>query len=69
MPRRAWRPQPVRLRPGEWLRWQFNLRFGSTFSSGRAWSYRLETLNLAYGGHPDFSGKPTRTVIERGDLR
>lgn len=69
VPRRAWRPPPVRLAPGEWLRWQVNQRFGSTCSSGIAWSYRLETLNLAYGRRADFSGKPTRTVIERGDLR
>jgi hypothetical protein len=69
MPRRAWRPPPIRLRPSEWLRWQVNLRFGATCGCGSDWSYRLETLNLAYGGRADFSGKPTRAVIERGDLR
>jgi hypothetical protein len=69
MPKRNWRPSPVRLEPGEWLRWQVNLRFGATCECGSDWSYRLETLNLAYGGRADFTGTPTRTVIERGDLR
>ncbi|GLY41773.1 hypothetical protein Amsp01_077960 [Amycolatopsis sp. NBRC 101858] len=68
-PRRDWRPAPVRLRPGEWLRWQINYRFGSMCSCGAEWRYRLETLNLAYGTVADFAGEPTRTVIERGDLR
>ena len=68
-PKREFRPAPVHLRPGEWLRWQINYRFGSTCECGGQWRYRLETLNLAYGGRPDFSGKPTRSVIERGDLR
>lgn len=69
MPRRNRPRSPVRLEPGEWLRWQVNLRFGATYSSGREWSYQLETLNLAYGGRPDFTGKPTRSVTELGDLR
>ncbi|MEU4525581.1 hypothetical protein AB0F52_43515 [Amycolatopsis sp. NPDC024027] len=68
-PKRNWRPSPVRLEPGEWLRWQFNLRFGATCGCGSDWSYRLETLNLAYGRPADFSGKPSRTVIELDDLR
>jgi hypothetical protein len=68
-PKREWRPSPVHLRPGEWLRWQFNLRFGSTCECGSDWTYRLETLNLAYGGVPGFTGSPARTVVERGDLR
>lgn len=68
-PRRDWRPGPVRLRPGEWLRWQINYRFGSTCECGAEWQYRLETLNLAYGCVPDFTGEPGHTVIERGDLR
>ncbi|MEQ0563670.1 hypothetical protein ABJI51_31720 [Amycolatopsis sp. NEAU-NG30] len=66
-PRREWRPEPVCLRPGEWLRWQINYRFGSTCECGGAWRYRLETLNVAYG--TDFTGTPARTVVERGDLR
>jgi hypothetical protein len=68
-PSREWRPAAVHLRPGEWLRWQINYRFGSTCECGGQWRYRLDTLNLAYGGVPDFTGTPTRTVIERGDLR
>ncbi|MEU4249229.1 hypothetical protein AB0F15_17640 [Amycolatopsis sp. NPDC026612] len=69
MPQRKWRPPPVRLEPGEWLRWQVNLRFGATCGCGSDWTYRLETLNLAYGAVPGFTGTPTRTVAERGDLR
>ncbi|WIX87938.1 hypothetical protein [Amycolatopsis sp. DG1A-15b] len=69
MPKRNWPRSPVRLERGEWLRWQFNLRFGSTCSCGSEWSYRLETLNLAYGTRADFTGKPTRSVTELGDLR
>ncbi|MFG1641842.1 hypothetical protein ACGFMK_16270 [Amycolatopsis sp. NPDC049252] len=68
-PRREWRPEPVRLWPGEWLRWQINYRFGSTCGCGDQWQYRLETLNLAYGAIPNLTGEPNRTVIERGDLR
>ncbi|MEU0793172.1 hypothetical protein ABZ342_24120 [Amycolatopsis sp. NPDC005961] len=66
-PTREWRPAPVVLRPGEWLRWQINYRFGSTCACDAQWRYRLETLNLAYG--TEFTGEPARTVIERGDLR
>ncbi|MEV6441812.1 hypothetical protein [Amycolatopsis sp. NPDC051716] len=69
MPKRGWRRLPVRLEPGEWLRWQFNLRFGATCGCGSDWSYRLETLNLAYGRPAGFSGKPARSVIELDDLR
>ncbi|MGW5722265.1 hypothetical protein ACWEVP_39250 [Amycolatopsis sp. NPDC003865] len=68
-PNRAWRPSPVRLLPGEWIRWQVNMRFGATCQCGSDWSYRLETLNLAYRAKPDFRGTPTRSVIERADLR
>jgi hypothetical protein len=68
-PRRDWRPAPVRLRPGEWLRWQINYRFGSTCECGAQWRYRLDTLNLAYGEAPDFAGTPNRSVTELGDLR
>ncbi|WP_328613848.1 hypothetical protein OHS18_36665 [Amycolatopsis sp. NBC_00355] len=41
----------------------------ATCLCGSEWSYRLETLSLAYGGVPDFTGTPTRTVTELGDLR
>jgi hypothetical protein len=68
-PNRDWRPAPVRLRPGEWLRWQINYRFGSTCECGAQWRYRLDTLNLAYGEAPDFAGTPNRSVTELGDLR
>ncbi|WP_166641076.1 hypothetical protein [Amycolatopsis sp. SID8362] len=68
-PKRERRPPPVRLLPGEWIRWQVNMRFGATCQCGSDWSYRLETLNLAYGSVADFAGTPTRSVIERGDLR
>lgn len=68
-PWRRWRPPPVRLEPGEWLRRQINLRFGATCGCGSDWSYRLETLNVAYGRPADFTGTPARSVIERGDLR
>jgi hypothetical protein len=59
----------IRLQPGEWLRRQINQRFGPACSCGSDWTYRLETLNLAYGGPADFTGKPTRSVTELGDLR
>jgi len=68
-PERKWRPSPVRLERGEWLRWQFNLRFGATCGCGSDWSYRLETLNVAFGARPDFTGTPTRSITELGDLR
>ncbi|MEU0536908.1 hypothetical protein [Amycolatopsis tolypomycina] len=45
-PHLQWRPAPVHLRPGEWLRWQLNYRFGSTCECGAQWHYRPETLNL-----------------------
>ncbi|WP_086843915.1 hypothetical protein [Amycolatopsis kentuckyensis] len=69
MPKRNRPRSPVRLEPGEWLRWQINLRFGPACSCGSDWSYRLETLNVAYGGPADFTGKPNRSVIELGNLR
>lgn len=68
-PRRAWRPRPVRLIPGEWLRWQINYRFGAQCTCGDEWHYRLDTLNLAFGRPAGFTGRPTRTVDERGSLR
>jgi len=68
-PRRKWQPSPIRLERGEWLRWQINLRFGATSSRGSEWSYRLETLNLAYGGPADFTGEPDRSMIELRDLK
>lgn len=68
-PTREWRPAPIRLQPGEWVRWQINYRFGAMCACGDQWHYRLETLNLAHGAVPDFTGEPSRTVIERGDLR
>lgn len=64
-PHRWWRPRPILLAPGEWLRWQLNYRT-TTMHSGD-WIYHLRTLNLAYGPVPPhvFTGRPTRTVDER----
>ncbi|MFC9292981.1 hypothetical protein ACFTWH_06245 [Streptomyces sp. NPDC057011] len=70
MPRRWRRPPAVRLARGEWLRWQVNHRFAG--SHGDAWTYRLDTLNLAYGPHTPadlFMGTPTRQVSELAALR
>lgn len=69
MPRRDRRPPAVLLLPGEWVRWQINYRFVGM--SGSDWSYRLDTLNLAYGQVPvdTFLGEPTYLVDERGWLR
>jgi hypothetical protein len=70
MPRRWRRPPAVRLARGEWLRWQVNYRFGSSW--GTDWTYRLDTLNLVHGpaGSRDlFLGEPTYCVNELGSLR
>jgi hypothetical protein len=70
MPRRSRRPPAVRLARGEWLRWQVNYRFGSSW--GGDWTYRLDTLNLVHGqaGSPDlFLGKPVYYINELGSLR
>lgn len=69
MPRRWRRPPAVRLARGEWVRWQINYRFVG--SSGGDWTYRLDTLNLAYGqvAANTFLGAPTHSVDERGPLR
>ena len=57
MPRRWRRPPAVRLSRSEWVRWQVNYRF--PYESG--WSYRLDTLNLAYSLESSdvFTGVPT----------
>ena len=67
MPRRWRRPPAVRLSRGEWVRWQVNYRF--SYEDG--WSYRLDTLNLAYGSAtPDvFMSAPTHHIDERASLR
>lgn len=69
MPRRWRRPPAVRLRYGEWLRWQINYRFAGTGDG--EWTYRLETLNVAYGLVPAdiFLGAPTHHVKELAPLR
>jgi len=70
MPRRWRRPPAVRLVRDEWLRWQVNYRFGSSW--GGDWTYRLDTLNLIHGpaGSRDvFLGEPTCYVSELGSLR
>jgi hypothetical protein len=63
-----WPLPPVRLQPGETLRWQINYRFGAYDH----WSYRLDTFNVAYDAPatPDlFLAPPTRTRDERTHLR
>ena len=69
MPRRWRRPPAVRLRGGEWLRWQVNYRFAGTGDSD--WTYRLDTVNVAYGltAADVFLGVPTRHVKELAPLR
>jgi hypothetical protein len=71
MPRRWRRVPAVRLLPGEWLRWQVNYRFSWPMTRGGAWTYRLDTLNVAYcpGTVDVFTGVPTRYVDERARLR
>jgi hypothetical protein len=67
MPRRRRRPPAVRLSQCEWVQWQVNYRFPYEDS----WSYRLDTLNLAYGPvlADVFMGAPTFRVDERASLR
>ncbi|WP_018347497.1 hypothetical protein [Longispora albida] len=71
MPRRWRRPPSVWLERGEWVRWQVNYRFSWPALAGGAWSYRLDTLNLAFGpvGAAAFLGSPDRLVDERDHLR
>ncbi|GIG63335.1 hypothetical protein Lfu02_77070 [Longispora fulva] len=71
LPRRLRRPPGVWLAHGEWVRWQVNYRFSAPCSCGADWSYRLETLNLAFGPvvPATFLGSPSRLVDERGHLR
>jgi hypothetical protein len=68
LPRRRRRPPAVWLELGEWVRWQVNYRFSSRLSD---WSYRLDTLNLAYGPTimDVFTESPTHHVDERELLR
>jgi hypothetical protein len=64
------RPPAVRLRPGEWVRWQITYRRASYFGRG-PWYYSLDTLNLAFGPVTTtdvFLGTPTRHVDERTQL-
>ncbi|WP_326797038.1 hypothetical protein [Streptomyces sp. NBC_01808] len=69
MPRRWRRPPAVRLARGEWLRWQVNYRFAGTH--GDEWTYRLDTLNIAYGPTATdlFLSTPTHSVDELATLR
>jgi hypothetical protein len=55
---------PVRLAPGEWLRWRLNGRV----SGADQWLYWLQTYNVAYGPVPEdaFLGAPDR-VVEQFD--
>ncbi|MFD7579714.1 hypothetical protein [Kitasatospora sp. NPDC059817] len=69
MPRRRRRPPAVRLARGQWLRWQINYRFAHAHDG--AWTYRLDTLNIAHGPAPAdlFLGTPTLRVSELAALR
>jgi hypothetical protein len=70
MPRRWRRPPAVRLAIGQWVRWQINYRFSSSW--GGDWTYRQDTLNLLNGPAAQadlFLGEPTRYVNELGTLR
>jgi hypothetical protein len=69
MPRRWRRPPAVRLAAGQWLRWQINYRFPGLCRG--EWTYRQDTLNLAYGkvSANIFQGTPARHVDERAPLR
>ncbi|UGT44035.1 hypothetical protein LTV02_11900 [Nocardia yamanashiensis] len=63
------RPPAVRIREGEWLRWQITYRHASLLGRG-PWYYRLDTLNVAYGPVTAnvFLGTPSRFVDERAQL-
>jgi hypothetical protein len=69
MPCRWRRPPAVRLAAGQWLRWQINYRFPGPCCG--EWSYRQDTLNLAYGkvSANVFQGTPSRHLDERAYLR
>jgi hypothetical protein len=69
MPRRWRRPPAVWISRGEWVRWQINYRFPTSWTGD--WRYRLDTLNLAYAPTSTaiFTGEPTRHVDERAHLR
>ncbi|MFJ4796513.1 hypothetical protein [Kitasatospora purpeofusca] len=70
LPPRLRRPPAVRLRPGEWVRWQLNHRFSSATGT-QDWSYWLDTYNIAYGpvDAEVFLSEPTVFVDECGPLR
>jgi hypothetical protein len=61
-PRRWRRPPAVRLALGEWVRWQINYRFVE--SSSGDWTYRLDTLNLAYGQPSASLARPAGSEVE-----
>ena len=70
LPPRPRRPPAVRLRPGQWVRWQLNYRFSSA-AGMRDWSYWLDTFNVAYGSVDSdvFLSEPPILVDECGPLR
>ncbi|WP_063798897.1 hypothetical protein [Nocardia sp. NRRL S-836] len=69
-PRRRRRPTAVRIRAGEWVRWQINHRYAGC-ACGSQWRYSLVTVNVAYGVRDVgvFLGEPTKLVDERAWLR
>ncbi|SEL32774.1 hypothetical protein SAMN05414137_107294 [Streptacidiphilus jiangxiensis] len=70
LPPRPRRPPAVRLRPGQWVRWQLNYRFSSA-AGMKDWSYWLDTFNVAYGpvAANVFVSEPTVLVDECGPVR
>jgi hypothetical protein len=68
--RRHQRPPAIRLAPGEWVRWQINYRFNRPTRRYDPWSYRQDTLNIAYGPmvNDAFLDVPTYSVDERVQL-
>lgn len=70
LPPRPRRPPAVRLRPGQWVRWQLNYRFSSA-AGMQDWSYWLDTFNVAYGPIDSkvFLSEPTVLVDESGPVR
>ncbi|MBB2945022.1 hypothetical protein FB565_004755 [Actinoplanes lutulentus] len=65
-PSRWYRGSMVLLAPGQWLRWQINYRIAHLRDG--EWSYRLDTLNLAFGAIGVFGGTPSRFLDERTHL-
>ncbi len=63
----------MRLRQGQWLRWEVNARVGAACGCGSEWLYYLDVVNVVFGPHPEgaavFLGRPDRHVQELIPLR